>query len=217
MQASKTTETFELASHARTKYLPDVPIDEARARLRRSLAAEGFSVIADVDLADLLNRRLDQQLEAYFIIEACHPAVARQALSVASDGGLLTPTKLCLWKEGKGSRIATLQPTRLVGALGRVHLNAIAVDIGNRLDRIFERLDQSVATDFAAAEPAPTVLDLTEAERVALRDATRRHLDELLQEDARTESRPLQHELAQTIDQLEQIARRLDRQPGSGT
>jgi uncharacterized protein (DUF302 family) len=217
MQVGKTAETFELASYAHTRHLPDVPVDEARARLRRSLAAEGFSVIADIDLADLLNRRLDEKVEAYFIIEACHPAVARQVLAVASDGGLLMPTKLCLWKERTGSTIATLQPARLVGALGRAHLDPVAADIGNRMDRVFGRLDQSVGGDIASGEPAPTVLDLTEAERLTLREALQRHIDELLHEDAGTSSRALQHELAQIIDRLGNIARRLDRQPGSGT
>jgi uncharacterized protein (DUF302 family) len=217
MQVNTTAETFELASHARTKHLPEVPVHEARARLRRCLAAEGFSVIADIDLADLLNRRLDKQIEAYFVIEACHPAVARQALAVASDGGLLMPTKLCLWKERTGSTIATLQPARLVGALGRVHLNAVAAEIASRLDRVFDRLDESLLGETAPAEVAPTVLDLTEDERLTLREAMQRHVAELLHETAGTESHPLQHELARTIDSLENIARKLERQPGSGS
>ena len=34
---------FRGARPGRTKHLPDVPIQEARARLRRALQAEGFS------------------------------------------------------------------------------------------------------------------------------------------------------------------------------
>lgn len=215
MQASKVSETFEAPTQARTKHLPDVPVQEARARLRRALQAEGFSLIADIDLADLLNRRLDEQLEPYFIVEACHPLLAQQALAVAWDGGLLMPTKLCLWKDGNDSTVATLQPRRLVEGLGRAHLMDVASRIDDRLDNVFARLAGPVMAETEPEDALPAVLDLNASERIALRDAARYRIDELLREAAATESHPLQHELAQTIDRLELIARKLDAPSGT--
>lgn len=215
MQASNVSESLKATSQARTKHLPDVPVQEARARLRRALQAEGFSMIADIDLADLLNRRLDEQIEPYFIVEACHPLLAQQALAVAWDGGLLTPTKLCLWKEGSGSAVATLQPRRLAEAVGRAHLAEVATRVDARLDKVFERLSGTKAAETEPADELPAVLDLNAAERMALRDAARYRIDELLREAAATESHPLQHELAQTIDRLELVARKLDAPPGA--
>jgi hypothetical protein len=51
---------------------------------------------------------------------------------------------------------------------------------------------------------------LTGAERALLVEATKRHIDELMAEAAATEARPLQHELAQMIDGLEAIMRKLE-------
>src|SRR5690348_15088636 len=86
-----TTESFAATSQARAIRLPDVPADEARAHLRRALAKEGFAIVEDVDLADLLGRRLDEAIEPYFIVEGCHPVVAKQALAIAWDCGLVVP------------------------------------------------------------------------------------------------------------------------------
>jgi uncharacterized protein (DUF302 family) len=215
MQAHTASETFEAPSQARTKHLPNVPVREARARLRRALQAEGFAMVADIDLASMLNRRLDADIEPYFIVEACHPLLAQQALAVAWDGGLLMPTKLCLWKEGNGSGVSVVRPTRLAAAIGRTHLLEVAGRIDERLDDVFDLLDQEVSFEEVAAETAPSIA-LDGAERATLRDATRRHIDELMKEVAKTDSHPLQHELAQTIDRLEAIARKIDGATGSG-
>jgi hypothetical protein len=46
-------------------------------------------------------------------------------------------------------------------------------------------------------------------DRPRLLQATRRHIDELMEEAARTESRPMQHELARLIDRLQAIVPKL--------
>jgi uncharacterized protein (DUF302 family) len=215
MQAKNVSEIFKAPSQARTKHLPDVTVQEARARLRRALQAEGFSMIADVDLADLLNRRLDEQVEPYFVVEACHPLLAQQALAVAWDGGLLMPTKLCLWKEGSGSTVVSLPSRRLVEAIGRAHLMDVASRVDDRLERVFARLDETVGEASDPTDTLPAVIDLSPSERTALRDAARYRIDELMREAASTESHPLQHALAQSIDRLEVVARKLA-SPGAG-
>jgi uncharacterized protein (DUF302 family) len=206
MQTEHISESFRAPIGARTKYLPDVTVHEARARLRHVLQAEGFSIVADHDIGDLLNRRLDANHEPYFVIEACHPKLMQQVLSVAWDGGLLMPTRLCVWRAGNGTAIATMQPPRLAAAIGRVHLMEVAGYIDERLDHVFAGLDGDVAEE----PPATAELELDQEERTALRQATRRHIDELTREAAKTESHPLQHELARNIGRLEAIAQKLD-------
>jgi uncharacterized protein (DUF302 family) len=210
MQEQTTGQNFQAGDHVRTRHLSGVPVEQARARLRSSLLAAGFTTMADVDLADLLNRRLDEHLEPYFLVDACHPWLARQALAVAWDGGLLMPTRFGVWKAGPGSAIATVDPLRLAAAIGLPHLADVAAGIAERLDRVFEKLDEPSPAGLAAELPAPPETELTASERGTLREAARRHLDEMLDEVARTESRPLQHQLAQAIDRLEQAVRKLE-------
>jgi uncharacterized protein (DUF302 family) len=209
-----TTESFAATSQARSIHLPDVPPDEARAHLRRALAKEGFALVQDVDLADLLDRRLDEPIEPYFIVEGCHPLVARRALAIAWDGGLIAPARFAVWKEGTGSTIATFPPLRLAAALGRPHLGEAVAELDRHLDGVFEQL-QATSRGEPLPPEVPGTLDLDESERNVLADATRRHLDELMREVARTESRSLQHEICQTINRLEAVARKLGVAPSA--
>jgi uncharacterized protein (DUF302 family) len=156
MQEHTTEGTFALQDHVRSLHLPDVPVPEARARLRSSLLAAGFTTMADLDLADLLNRRLDEQIDPYYLMDACHPWLARQALDVAWDAGFLMPTRLCVWKAGQGSVVATLQPTRVVEAIGLPHLLPVAARIEERLDLVFDRLGEPLPPGLADVEvPGP--------------------------------------------------------------
>jgi uncharacterized protein (DUF302 family) len=217
MRQQETEEMFQTPGRVRARHLPQVPVQEAHERLRASLGAAGFTITGDLDLADFLNRRVDAHAEPCFLVDACHPQLARQALEVAWDGGLLAPTRLFLWQKGKGSAVATIEPQRLAGALGGPHLREVAGRIDERLDRVFERLGEPApAAAPAPAGEAPAGGELSESDRMTLRDAVRRHLEELMEEAARTDSRSLQRELAQTIDRLEQSSRKLEAPLGAG-
>ena len=201
-------ETFAAPSDIRATHLPEVPAQEALARLLQSLRAEGFSISATVDLADLYSRRLDADVEPCFVVHACHLALTQRAQAVAREGALLTSVAFCIWKERSGSTIATLEPDRAAAAIGRPHLRNVAATLAERLDRVDGRLSQPARQEKTAV-PA-MALDLEGSELRVLREATIRHVEELSAEVARTDSRALQHALSRTIDRLEAIAHKLE-------
>jgi uncharacterized protein (DUF302 family) len=198
-------------SQARTASFPEVTAADMRARVWHALGQEGFSVVAEIDLADTLNRRLDGvDRPPYLIVEACHPELAAAALSVAPDAGLLVPCRICVWKEGNGTTVATLPPARLVAALDRPHLDEVAAEVEVRLDRVFGGLGRTAPAIPAQRPGSPSTGPALElADLQLLREAALARAQALLAEAAGTESHPLQHELAQTIDKLEAVARKL--------
>ncbi|HEY0712990.1 MAG TPA: DUF302 domain-containing protein [Polyangia bacterium] len=218
MLARNVVGRFSGSNQARTLHVTDVPVREMRARLAGTLAAEGFEVVADIDLGDLLSRRLDEEREPFLIIEACHPKLAELALQVAGDAGLIVPLRFCLWKEGTGTAIAALPVARLVEALGRAHLDVVAKETDERLERVFAHLDTSVpeACEIPeVAKPATEIsaLCLDAGELATLREAADQQRATLLREAAGTESHTLQHELAVTINRLEAISQKLRTTP----
>jgi uncharacterized protein (DUF302 family) len=212
MLARTTTNRLATSSNARLVHAQDVPVHESKERLCAALASEGFDIVADIDLAELLARRLDERREPFAVIEACHPKLAQQALGVAGEGALIMPFRFCIWKEGTGSSIATLPPARMAEALGLPHLEEMVADAESRLHRLFAHLDLSVpaACEIPNAQAAPRSVALDDEELETLREATRRQTAALLAEVAGTESRPMQHELARTINRLEALTHKLE-------
>jgi uncharacterized protein (DUF302 family) len=203
-----TTETFVPTSNARALRIRDVPMEEVRFRLAHALGQEGFAVIAEIDFADLLSRRLDVQRAPFFTYEVCHPKLADEALSVSGDAGLLLPCKVCVWREGTEVVVATLPAGRLVAALGRPHLDDVARQADERLERVFARLTGPTPVRVEIPGRPTTAPALTANEVTVLREAVQRQIHVLMSEVAGTESHALQHAIAQTIEQLEGIARK---------
>jgi uncharacterized protein (DUF302 family) len=207
MHAPKTFATAGSSSQARVSRLPGVSVPEARTRLLAALRAHGFTVTSDINLAALLDRRLDTKMETYLTVEACHPKLAQLALAVASDAGLLASFRFGIWKEGAGAAVATLAPARLGQALGRDHLAPVLSQAERQLDEVFAGLDRPAVAEPLPADPLGVMLDASE--RAALKDEGNRRLEALLAEAAGTDSRDLQHGLAKEIECLERIIHKL--------
>jgi uncharacterized protein (DUF302 family) len=211
-----TTEAFVSASHARVVHLAEVPLAEVRFRLRQALGLQGFAVLSEIDLADHLNRSLDQQRAPYVVFEVSHPKLAEEALAVTLEGGIVLPCRICLWQEGRDIVVATLPASRVVEALGYPHLIAVAREIEARLEHAFDRLSEPGPAARDIPEPVPqaaTIQGLNADELAVLRDAAQQQMRALLVEGAGTESRVLQHAIAKNIDELEAVSRKL----GGGT
>lgn len=204
---------FQPYSHARTLYMPDADTLEVRDRLASALELSGFSVLNEIDLAEILHRRLGVRFEPHIVIEVCHPELARRALSVASDASLLLAGQVAVWKEGTGATIGILPPLRLVQALGREHLTDVAAEVHRRLEDVLSLLAHTDPREPLPAPRAPVPnVALTAADRSTLVEAVRQRRQALLVEAAGTEKHDMQHALAQTIDQLDALLGKLDRQ-----
>jgi uncharacterized protein (DUF302 family) len=212
MRAAGKDPGFQPYSHARTLYMPDTDTLDVRDRVEDALEHSGFSVLNEIDLGEILNRRLGVHIEPHIVIEVCHPELARRALSVASDASLLLAGQVAVWKEGTGATVGILPPLRLVQALGREHLGEVAAEAHRRLEDVLSLLAHTDPREPlpASRTPLPNVA-LTAADRSALIEAVRQRRQALLVEAAGTEKRELQHALAETIDQLDALLGKLDR------
>lgn len=116
------------------------PLEQALARTREALRAEGFGVLTEVDLRQTFRDKIGREFRPYVMLGACNPNLAFRALSSAPEIGLLLPCNVTVEARPEGGSVVRLvNPDLLLSAgrlAGRPELGEIAADARARLDRV---------------------------------------------------------------------------------
>ena len=114
----------------------DLPFDEAVARTRETLKAEGFGIITEVDIAATFKAKIDVDFRPYIILGACNPRAAHEALGYEDKVGLMLPCNVIVQALASGgTEIAAIDPVASMTAIDNPDLKAKAAEIGASLKR----------------------------------------------------------------------------------
>jgi uncharacterized protein (DUF302 family) len=92
-----------------------LPLDQAEAAVRATLADNGFGVLTEIDVAATLKAKLGVDRPALKILGACNPAFANDALGLDPSAALVLPCNVVLepGPDG-GTRISAVDPRQLM-------------------------------------------------------------------------------------------------------
>jgi len=114
----------------------DLPFDEAVARTRETLQAEGFGIITEVDIAATFKKKIGVDFRPYIILGACNPKAAHEALGFEDKVGLMLPCNVIVQALASGgSEVAAIDPVASMAAIDNADLKAKAGEIGESLKR----------------------------------------------------------------------------------
>ena len=109
---------------------------EAVSRARQALAAEGFGVLAEIDVQATLKAKLGIEGEPYLILGACHPPSAHRALGVAPEVGVLLPCNVTVSIERGATVVRAMNPESVLGIVGKAELADVGEKVGAALRRV---------------------------------------------------------------------------------
>lgn len=125
-----------MASYAFGKTV-DLPFQRAVERATEALAAEGFGVLTDIDVAATLQRKLGQTVPPYRILGACNPQLAHRAITAEPRIGALLPCNVVVRQDDAGAVfVEFMDPEAVLGLVGRPELEPIASEVRARLQRV---------------------------------------------------------------------------------
>lgn len=121
-----------------------LPFDEAVERTKSALAAEGFGILTDIDVAQTLKTKIGAELHAYRILGACNPALAFEALKLEDKVGTMLPCNVIVQDAGGGrTEVAAVDPVASMQAIENPELRERAAEVGAKLRAALERLSPS--------------------------------------------------------------------------
>lgn len=112
---------------------------EVVERVRSELAAEGFGVLCEIDVRATLENKLGVLIEPYLILGACNPSLAYRALQAEHDLGALLPCNVVVSEHEGETRIAAIEPERMLAIVDNDDLASVAADVRARLANVVHR------------------------------------------------------------------------------
>src|SRR5687768_655823 len=122
-----------------------IALDYQRAveSVKQALAAEGFGILCEIDVAATMKKKLDVDFRPYVILGACNPPLAHRALTAERDIGLLLPCNVIVYADDAPGRsvVAALDPVEALSLTGNDAVAPIADEVRQRLVRALEAID----------------------------------------------------------------------------
>ena len=115
-----------------------LPFAEAVARVRETLAEEGFGVLTEIDVQATLRKKLGAEMEPYLILGACNPTFAHRALQVESELGALLPCNVVVYEQDGATHVSAVDPVAMLGIVENAALEPIGRQIRERVERAVE-------------------------------------------------------------------------------
>ncbi|HEY5545920.1 MAG TPA: DUF302 domain-containing protein [Gemmatimonadaceae bacterium] len=116
-----------------------VALDFERAveSAKQALAAEGFGILCEIDVAATMKKKLGVDFRPYVILGACNPPLAHRALTAERDIGLLLPCNVIVYADDTPGRsvIAAMDPVVALAVTGNDDMRPLAEEVKSRLIR----------------------------------------------------------------------------------
>ncbi|MEO5694755.1 MAG: DUF302 domain-containing protein [Usitatibacter sp.] len=114
--------------------------EETLERATAALAAEGFGVLTEIDVAATLKKKLGKDIAPYKILGACNPQFAHQAIELEPQIGTLLPCNVVVRVEAGKTIVEIMDPDAVLSLVERPGIAAIAAEVRARLERVLAAL-----------------------------------------------------------------------------
>lgn len=119
----------------------DTTFDDAVAKTRDALAAEGFGVVTEIDIQKTLKAKIGVDFRRYLILGACNPALAYEALKLEANVGAMLPCNVVVQEAAGGQiEVSAIDPVASMQAIDNPELKEKAGLVGGKLRSAIERL-----------------------------------------------------------------------------
>lgn len=110
-------------------------------KVTEELKKEGFGVLTHIDIAETLKNKLDVDIKKYYILGACNPHFAYEALKAENKIGTMLPCNVIVQElENDQIEVSAVDPAASMMGVNNELLGSLAGEVGDRLKRVIDSL-----------------------------------------------------------------------------
>jgi uncharacterized protein (DUF302 family) len=131
---------MQAVAYGYEKHLSGTSFGEAKERVVKALANEGFGILSEIDVQATLRKKLDVDFRPYVILGACNPHLAHRALEEDPQIGLVLPCNVVVQDTTEGVMVSIARPRSMFSVVGRASLEPVVADADRRMKRVIDAL-----------------------------------------------------------------------------
>ncbi len=116
------------------------PFAETLLRLREKMVYEGFGILYEIDVREIMREKMSKEFAEYRILGGCNPDYAYQALLAEPNIGAMFPCNTIIRETADGVEVAVADLAFMLGDTPNPSLLKIARNITDRLTDIVKDL-----------------------------------------------------------------------------
>lgn len=111
--------------------------DDVCQRTVEGLKKEGFGVLTEIDVKEILKKKLDVDFREYKIFGACNPSFAYKALQTEDKIGIMLPCNVIVQEIDENEiEVAAVDPVASMQAVQNPNLEGIALQVQQKLKKV---------------------------------------------------------------------------------
>lgn len=116
--------------------ITDASFDDVDSRTRAALAAAGFGVLTEINVAATMKTKLNKDMDAYVILGACNPTLAYEAIQMEPRVGAMLPCNVILRAVDNAVEVSAIDPQASMSAIENSDLQAVAGQVRAMLEKV---------------------------------------------------------------------------------
>jgi len=129
-------------SYCFSKILSSCSFEQAIEHTTIELKKEGFGILTEINIDEILKKKIDVDFKRYKILGACNPQFAHKALKSEDKIGVFLPCNIIIEENENGTiEVSAVDPISSMISVKNEELGELAIEIQDKLKRVISNLN----------------------------------------------------------------------------
>ena len=119
----------------------EMSYEQALEKVPAALKEQGFGVLTEIDVKNIMKEKLGEDFRKYKILGACNPPFAHKALSAELEIGLLLPCNVIVYENDEGkATVMAMDPEAALGIVDNPGVKEVAAKVKEKVKSALDSL-----------------------------------------------------------------------------